>query len=115
MSVTTSYIQDIDKVRLFDDKQGETHVIHTTTPLFAALLIATTIPMAHAASAPKTKPPITTKASAPIQEKIVYHVNDSSVARAAMRNAQNHISTSPDAKLIRKSAHRTPGTNRVPA
>ncbi len=74
-------------------------MIRTAAPLFAALLLAT-IPMAQAASAPKSKPPITTQAPAPLQEKVVYHVNDSSVARAAMRNAMNHISASPDAKIV---------------
>jgi intracellular sulfur oxidation DsrE/DsrF family protein len=98
--VAASYIQDIDKVRLFDDKRGETHVIRTAAPLCAALLLATTIPMAQAASAPKPRPPIATQAPAPLQEKVVYHVNDSSVARAAMRNAMNHISASPDAKIV---------------
>ena len=34
------------------------------------------------------------------QEKVVYHVNDSAVARVAMRNVQNHITTNPDAKIV---------------
>ncbi len=34
------------------------------------------------------------------QEKVVYHINDSSVARLAMRNIQNHINASPDAKIV---------------
>lgn len=34
------------------------------------------------------------------QEKVVYHVNDSVVAKAAMNNVKNHLSTSPDAKIV---------------
>lgn len=34
------------------------------------------------------------------QEKVVYHVNDSSVARVAMRNVQNHINANPEAKIV---------------
>lgn len=35
-----------------------------------------------------------------IQEKVVYHVNDSANARIAMRNVENHINASPDAKIV---------------
>lgn len=35
-----------------------------------------------------------------VQEKVVYHVNDASVARVAMRNIENHINASPDAKIV---------------
>ena len=67
-------------------------------PLSAALLAATLIlPAAHAASPAKTAKP-TTEAVA--QEKVVYHINDSSVARIAMRNVENHLSASPDAKIV---------------
>lgn len=34
------------------------------------------------------------------QEKVVYHVNDSANARIAMRNVENHINASPDAKIV---------------
>lgn len=34
------------------------------------------------------------------QEKVVYHINDSSVARIAMRNIENHLSASPNAKIV---------------
>ncbi len=34
------------------------------------------------------------------QEKVVYHINDSAVARTAMRNVQNHITANPDAKIV---------------
>ena len=67
-------------------------------PLSAALLAATLIlPAAHAASPAKAAKP-TTEAVA--QEKVVYHINDSSVARIAMRNVENHLSASPDAKIV---------------
>jgi len=67
----------------------------TLTPLLAALLLATA-PMAHAASTAKAAAP----AAAAAEEKVVYHVNDASLARVAMRNIQNHISASPDAKIV---------------
>lgn len=66
----------------------------TLTPLFAALLLATA-PVAHAAG---SAPPAT--ASSAAKEKVVYHINDASLARVAMRNIQNHITASPDAKIV---------------
>ena len=32
-------------------------------------------------------------------EKVVYHINDSENASAALRNIQNHLSAAPDAKI----------------
>lgn len=69
----------------------------TLTPLLAALLLAAA-PMAQAASAAKAKAPATATAAA--EEKVVYHINDASLARVAMRNIQNHITASPDAKIV---------------
>jgi len=37
---------------------------------------------------------------AEVEEKVVYHINDASVARIAMRNIENHISASPDARIV---------------
>lgn len=34
------------------------------------------------------------------QEKVVYHINDSAVARTAMRYVQNHITANPEAKIV---------------
>lgn len=34
------------------------------------------------------------------QEKVVYHINDASVARVALRNVENHLDASPDAKIV---------------
>ena len=34
------------------------------------------------------------------QEKTVYHINDSAVAKAAMNNVKNHLSANPDAKIV---------------
>ena len=67
----------------------------TLTPLLAALLLATA-PMAHAAPVAAAAAP----AAAAAEEKVVYHINDASVARVAMRNIQNHITASPDAKIV---------------
>jgi len=66
----------------------------TLTPLLAALLLATA-PMAHAAKAANAE----VAAPAEVQEKVVYHINDSANARAALRNIQNHITAAPDAKI----------------
>ena len=66
----------------------------TLTPLLAALLLATA-PMAHAAKAANAK----VAAPAVVQEKVVYHINDSANARTALRNIQNHITAAPDAKI----------------
>ncbi len=67
-------------------------------PLSAALLAAALIlPAAHAASSAKAGKPAV---EADVQEKVVYHINDSSVARIAMRNVENHMSASPNAKIV---------------
>ncbi len=69
------------------------------TSLLLALLCTTLIlPGAHAATVKPAKP--TAEAQAPVQEKIVYHINDFSVARVAMRNIENHLSASPEAKIV---------------
>lgn len=68
------------------------------TPLLAALLLATA-PMAQAASTAKAKAPAPAATPAAAEEKVVYHINDASVARVALRNIQNHITASPDAKI----------------
>ena len=52
-------------------------------PMLAALFLATA-PMAASAA----------------EEKVVYHVNDSANARAAMNNVNNHLNASPDAKIV---------------
>jgi uncharacterized protein len=53
------------------------------TPFLAALLLATA-PMAASAA----------------EEKVVYHVNDASVARVAMNNVNNHLNATPNAKIV---------------
>ncbi len=64
-----------------------------------ALLLA--LLSAIALSAPLTasaaKPTVATEAA---QEKVVYHINDASVARIAMRNIENHVAASTDAKIV---------------
>jgi len=44
--------------------------------------------------------PVTQAAMTDAQEKVVYHVNDASIARIAMRNVENHINAAPDAKIV---------------
>lgn len=51
-------------------------------PMLAALMFVTAPMAANAA-----------------EEKVVYHINDSAVARAAMNNVKNHLNASPDAKI----------------
>jgi hypothetical protein len=65
----------------------------TLTPLLAALLLATA-PMVHASQ------PVEAAAPAAAEEKVVYHVNDASVARMAMNNVNNHLNASPNAKIV---------------
>ena len=75
----------------------------TLTPILAALLLAVA-PMVHANAAQAKPKPVAAApaAAAPvvIQEKVVYHVNDAALARVAMRNITNHLSASPDAKIV---------------
>lgn len=64
--------------------------------LLAALLCtALAAPSVYAAGSSRT-----TDAVQETQEKVVYHVNDSSIARIAMRNVDNHLSASPGAKIV---------------
>lgn len=72
-------------------------MIRTLTPLLVALLLAAT-PAVHAS--PATDNLAIAAAPAADQEKVVYHVNDVANARAAMRNAQNHIAASPGTKIV---------------
>ncbi len=67
-------------------------------PLPAALLASALIlPTAITASpAIAGKLPVETG----VQEKVVYHVNDSSVARIALRNVENHMNASPNARIV---------------
>ena len=64
----------------------------TLTPLFAALLLATA-PMTYAAPLAEAAAPSST------QEKVVYHVNDSANAMAALRNIKNHLNAAPNARI----------------
>ncbi len=68
-----------------------------TSLLLALLCAALVLPGAHAGA--KIEKP-TAEAQALVQEKIVYHINDFSVARVAMRNIENHLSASPEAKIV---------------
>lgn len=61
-------------------------------PLALTLLLGG-VPAVHAAS------PV--EAAAPAaSEKVVYHVNDSENAMAALRNVQNHLNASPDTRIV---------------
>ncbi|AAZ97790.1 conserved hypothetical protein [Thiobacillus denitrificans ATCC 25259] len=67
---------------------------HIFPPLLITLLLAGA-PAAHAASAQAAAP-----ATAEVQEKVVYHVNDASLARMALTNINNHLNASPNAKIV---------------
>ena len=70
-------------------------------PLMLALLCgALALPAAQAASPEKMKQPAAAAEKAVPQEKVVYHINDASVARVAMRNAENHLVASPGVKIV---------------
>lgn len=62
-------------------------------PLTLALLLGTA-PLAHATA------PIEAAAPAADVEKVVYHVNDSENAMAALRNVQNHLNASKDVHIV---------------
>ena len=66
-------------------------------PAITAALIATLAtvqaPWVQAASGARAS-------EATVQEKVVYHINDASVARVAMRNIENHVNASPDARIV---------------
>lgn len=47
-----------------------------------------------------TLPAFADAPAAEAQEKVVYHVNDTSVARAALRNVENHLNASPGVKIV---------------
>lgn len=68
-------------------------MIRTLTPLLAALLLAAA-PVTHAVQ------PVEAAAPAAAEEKVVYHINDASVARMAMNNVNNHLTASPNAKIV---------------
>lgn len=71
-----------------------------STPLMLALLCSVlALPAAHAAPAKTNQPVVAAQAPAP-QEKVLYHINDSAVARIAMRNIENHLSASEDVKIV---------------
>jgi intracellular sulfur oxidation DsrE/DsrF family protein len=68
-----------------------------STLLYSAFIAAALI-ASPAMAAPATTD--TVQASAEPQEKVVYHINDSSGARIAMRNVENHINAAPDARIV---------------
>jgi intracellular sulfur oxidation DsrE/DsrF family protein len=67
----------------------------TFAPMLAALVLAAA-PMSFAASQAYAKD----SAEVEVQEKVVYHVNDYTVARVAMRNIENHLNADPGVKIV---------------
>jgi len=66
----------------------------TLTPLLTALILAAA-PMTYAAQAHAKD-----GAEVVVEEKVVYHINDYTVARTALRNIENHLEASPNAKIV---------------
>ncbi len=62
-------------------------------PLTLALLFGA-VPLTHASA------PIEAAAPASSEEKVVYHINDSENAMVALRNVQNHLNASKDARIV---------------
>lgn len=62
-------------------------------PILAALTLSTAALPPAVLAAPAA-------ASATAEEKVVYHVNDSDNATAAMRNINNHLDASPKVKIV---------------
>ena len=70
-------------------------------PLLAALLCgALILPALANAGDMRAKAADVTEKSGVVQEKVVYHINDASVARIAMRNIENHLDASPGVKIV---------------
>lgn len=69
---------------------------YSLAPLALALLMGS--PAVHAAAPVEIAP---VEAAAPADaEKVVYHVNDSENAMIALRNVQNHLNASKDARIV---------------
>lgn len=68
------------------------------TPLLTALLLAAA-PMAPAAPMDQSMAEVAAPAAA-AEEKVVYHVNDSDNAMAALRNINNHLNASKDVHIV---------------
>jgi len=66
----------------------------TFAPLHAALLLACA-PMAHASPQAEAAAP-----AASDVVKVIYHINDASVARAAMNNINNELNASPTDRIV---------------
>ena len=62
----------------------------TLASLALAFCLAT--PLAHAAPADAAAPDAV--------EKVVYHVNDTALARVALNNVNNHLNANPDARIV---------------
>lgn len=69
---------------------------YSLAPFALALLMGS--PAVHAAAPAEIAP---VEAAAPADaEKVVYHVNDSENAMVALRNVQNHLNASKDARIV---------------
>jgi hypothetical protein len=74
-------------------------LMNATRLMLALLCGALVLPAAHASPAKTTTPVAAVEAPAE-QEKVLYHINDSAVARVALRNIENHLNASPGVKIV---------------
>ena len=63
--------------------------------MLALLATACAVTAVHAAPEPGLA-----AQQAEVQEKVLYHINDASVARVALRNIENHLDASPEARIV---------------
>ena len=72
------------------------HLAILATLLCGALILPAAT---FAASAKHSEPTEATQAAEPV-DKVVYHINDASIARIALRNIENHLDASPGVKIV---------------
>lgn len=66
---------------------------YSLTAFSFALVLFSATPAAFAAE-------VSGMQHADVKEKVLYHINDASVARMAMRNIENHLNASPEVKIV---------------
>lgn len=68
--------------------------------MLARTLAAATLALSLAAPMTLVATPAHADEAAVLEERVVYHVNDSANATAALRNIKNHLQASPDARIV---------------
>ena len=68
--------------------------------MFARNLVAAALVLGLAGPVALVSLPAHAVEAAIVKEKVVYHVNDSANATAALRNIKNHLEASPDVQIV---------------